>query len=133
MLLVAEHEALQPQAADLLHLLDPASPLLGVRVPQTLSQLLDDARPVVHPRTHHEREAEPRFVLSVEARHTRDLRGAQAVQPGGTLLLARLRGQGATLQVLTREVRVAPEDAFFTCREEHGVGLFRFTSSFPIE
>ena len=92
MLLVAVYEALQPQAADLLHLFDPASPLLRLRVPQTLSQLLHDARPVVHPSAHHERETETRFVLSVEARHARDLRGAHAVQPGGALLLARFRG-----------------------------------------
>ena len=118
--MVAEHEAAQTQSADLLHLLDPARPLLRVRVPQTLAQLLRDARAVVVPRAHHEREAEARLVVRVEARHARGLRGAHAVQAGGALLLARLRGQGAAPQVLPREVGVEPEDALLTCGgEEH--------------
>lgn len=116
---VAAHEALEPQVADLLHLLDGARPLLRARVLQALAQLLHDGGLGVHPRADDEREAEALLVRRVEARHARGIRRVHAVQAGLSLLLAGLRGQRAAPQLLTGQVRVAPEDTLFTCRETY--------------
>lgn len=65
--------------------------------------------------TDDEREAEAPLVVLVEPVHARGFVRAQRVQAGARLLLARLPGQRAELEVPARQVRVAPEDPLFTC------------------
>lgn len=99
---------------DLLHLLDGARQLGRALVGEPLRQRAQDGRLGGPPRADHKREAEARLVFRVEARHARDLDRVQRVQSGLSLLLLRLPGQAAALEVSPREVRVASEDPLFT-------------------
>lgn len=99
---------MEAQAADLLHLLDAARSLHCALVLAALGQLQQDVRLVVHPGADDKWKAEALFILLVETGHALGFPRGQRVHSGSRLLLARLPGQGASLQVPAGQIGVTP-------------------------
>lgn len=114
---VDAEEVGEPQAGDLLHLVQGGDQLLRWRAVQPARQLARYGRSVAEARGEHEGEAEARAVLRVELRQPEPLVCAQARQARAALLPLRLGSQRAPLQLAARQVRVAAQDALLACGE----------------
>lgn len=102
------------QVANFLHLAQGGAQLLRWLAVQPALQLSRHRRPVAETRGEHEGEAEARAVLRVELLQLLPLFCAQACQARAALFPLRFGSERAPLLLVTRQVRVAAQDALLS-------------------